>query len=188
MHSLTPVLEVLPGACVVTYLNQTDVASEAMLPEHAQVLRSSTGHLTPIGVGYSILADAASDARWWLHIEDDWQAFQVDTTLACLREAANILEYHSDIVQVRLRYYKERVMQRHMVSGQPIRWQRRERFDVAAAHWTFNPAMQRGSVAAAFSVPLQGEDDAQRRVDGLVAQVFPGAFIHLGNHDSLRRR
>lgn len=188
LRTFRPVLDRLPKARSVSYLNQTDRVSEALL-QKTEMLRSE-GPRTSIGQGYAALASAACEARWWLHLEDDWRCFEPPTVLSCLREAVSILEHHQDIVQVRLRYYKERVLQRHMVTNQPIRWVRRERFDVAHAHWTFNPALARGEIGKLFQIPLQGEEDAQRRVQQhtqqQVSQVFPGAFVHIGGEHSLR--
>lgn len=192
LDSLLGVLAPFPESRVVAFLNQEDPASESQFPHHVEVLKNTSG-VAPIGVGYAALARSVGDARWWLHIEDDWKAFDPHTAQAMLREAVWALEHHSDVIQVRLRFWKERVLARHMVTGRPIGWQLRGgHFPVAAAHWTFNPSLVRGTAAGWFAEGVDGEQDAQAKVhaqhpDAKIIQTIPGVFVHLGDNASLRK-
>jgi len=193
LTAFSPTLEQLPKARVIAYLNQPDEVSEQLLD--AWDLRRSPGHLTSIGFGYGYLACTVKTPpdRWWLHLEDDWQALGPQTVLDALREAVWLLEGHDDVVQVRLRYWKERVLGHHMVTGAPLRWRLHNGRAMTQAHWTFNPALMRAREMLLFQGDLDGEQDAQRRIheaypDGLVVQSIPGGFTHLGDQESLRRK
>lgn len=187
MVGLRALLDRLPRACLTAFLNQEDAASEALLGA-GTVLKNEQGGVSSIGTGYAALARAAEGARWWLHVEDDWDMCGVEQACHLLRAAVWALDKHADVGQVRLRHWKERVLTRHMVSGRPITWSLRDGFPVAEAHWTFNPTIMRGEIASRFSNGVEGEQDAQRRVpvNTKIIQSMPGAFVHNGTANSLR--
>jgi hypothetical protein len=173
-------------------VNGSDDETEAhirSLPVVDRVL-SHRGQRLPVGVSTSrLMAEAAGhlSARYLLHLEDDWAT----STLAdsWLERACAILRTRPYIGQVRLRHRSQQVLQRHMVSGTPIRWEQEDGFLWArSAHFTFNPSLLRPADLPRI-FPCRDEADAQRRFlrTGFgTAQLSPGVFRHLGARRSLR--
>ena len=141
-----------------------------------------------IGDAMTVLAQAAlkSGERLWLHIEDDWQCmnggwFKQATILAC----------RDDVSQVRLRLDSEKVLGKHMITGETINWRLSESgsFKIADnAHLTFNPSIIKTS-AIPYIFPCTGERRAQKNYLKHMkksVQLIPGVFKHIGDDQSLR--
>ena len=178
--------QLLERARVTAFVNGDDAESGdfvAGLPFVDRVLRHP-GRRMPIGPAASrVIAQALKpgDARYLLHLEDDWEMSTQDDTW--LRRAVTILDGEPQIGQVRLRHRGERVRRRHMVTTQVIRWEERAGYLLSeSAHWTFNPSLIRASDAPT-AWPAADEAAAQRAFlrSGLwTAQLTPGVFRHLG--------
>jgi hypothetical protein len=176
----------LERARVTAFINGDDSESSrfvAGLPFVDRVIRHP-GRRLPIGPAAShVIAQALRpcDARYLLHLEDDWEVCTQDDTW--LRRAVTILDGEPRIGQVRLRHRGDRVRRRHMVTAQLIRWEERAGYLLSeSAHWTFNPSLIRASDAPA-AWPADDEATAQRSFlrSGLwTAQLTPGVFRHLG--------
>lgn len=147
-----------------------------------------TDTVLPIGEATSRLALAAAESSrgYWLHLEDDWSVTTLDPHW--LTFAVEILALESRVRQVRMRHIAERTLPRHMVTGYPLNWQLLSAGFLMSndAHWTFNPALVRvEDIETVF--PCVTEKDAQRRYTPCpVAQLMPGAFVHLGEDVSMR--
>jgi hypothetical protein len=187
MDSLTrttpPLLE---RARVTAFVNGADAESEhfvASLPFVDHILRNP-GRRLPIGTAAShVVAQAlrADNARYLLHLEDDWEVSTLQT--GWLARAVDLLDSAPQVGQVRLRHRGDRVRTRHMITGQPIRWEERPGYQLSrSAHWTFNPSLIRTTEAMRIW-PANNEADAQRGFlrSGLwTAQLTPGVFRHIG--------
>jgi hypothetical protein len=184
--------ELLADSHVVVMVNGADDETEAhvgALPFVDRVLFHRVRRL-PVGVSTSrLMAEAAErlSARYLLHLEDDWATSTLDESW--LERACAILRTQPHIGQVRLRHRSQQVLQRHMVSGAPIRWEQEDGFLWArSAHFTFNPSLLRPKDLSRI-FPCRDEADAQRRFlqTGFgTAQLSPGVFRHLGARRSLR--
>lgn len=130
-----------------------------------------------------------SNSRFYLHLEDDWEAQDVSTEW--FRQAISILNNHSEIGQVRLRHISDRVLRRHMITKKPICWTQQTGWKASrSCHFTFNPSLIRSEVAAMI-YPCRDEREAQEKFlkTGLgTAQLIPGVFRHIGDNLSLRTK
>ena len=147
--------------------------------------------LWPVGPATSQLAARVPQAgrAYWLHLEDDWRA--TGRHPGWLDQARELLATDPGLAQVRLRRSDERVLTRHMVTREPLRWTDRGSYRRAPdAHWTNNPALVRAEDAV-IAWPADGERAAQRRWYAAgrhaTAQLVPGEFKHLGEGASLWR-
>lgn len=127
-----------------------------------------------------------SGREYWVSIEDDWESMGFERNW--YEKSVDILNDNPLVSQVRLRLASEKVLDKHMVTGQRIDWQPRIGYKVTAdAHRTHNPAVQR-TQHAAHAYPAENEREMQRhwRGSGLksVAQLEPGEFRHLGGGDA----
>jgi hypothetical protein len=140
--------------------------------------------LLPIGDSISILAELAyqTKEKYWLHLEDDWQAMR-----GGVEKAVEILDKYEEITQVRLRLDSEKVLDKHMITGKPIKWLQQKGFKYAKAHYTFNPSVIR-TQDILKPYPCTGERDAQKKWldNGSIAQLQPGIYKHIGGGQSLR--
>lgn len=183
----------LESAYVVVLHNGGDPATRRVLDAHADVIDERLVHEgQPLTCGEAtsrLAATASTTGRpLWLHLEDDWTA-QAGPP-GWLDTARQILTHHPEVFQVRLRHTSDRVLTRHMVTRQPIRWTDHPGYRFApTAHLTFNPTLMRTSDAANVW-PAEGERAAQNHAHtaGLcaVAQLVPGVFTHAGANASLR--
>jgi hypothetical protein len=185
----------LEEARVVVLHNGADDATAAVLDAHADVIDEHLVHTGPLlscGDATSRLAAAAaaSNRRFWLHLEDDWQA--QPGPAEWLEQACRILSADPGVHQVRLRHTTEQVLAWHMVTRRPLHWEPLSGYRRAAeAHWTLNPNLTR-TADIPLVWPADGEREVQRRAHaaGLrgVAQLVPGVFTHIGQDASLRER
>jgi glycosyltransferase involved in cell wall biosynthesis len=182
----------LEESVVVALLNGDDPETAAFLeglPFIDEQLRHGPGVL-PIGAATSLLMETLArrpEIGTILHLEDDWVA--QGEGAGWLERGRRILDEMPGVGQVRLRHAEEKVLTRHMVTGRPLCWERRQGFLLAAsAHFTFNPSLIRAAeVPAVF--PCGSETEAQRRFlkTGLAtAQLLPGVFRHTGGEQSRR--
>lgn len=179
---------------VVAFLNGDDPETQAYLDELPFIdehLRHA-GSVLPIGTATSLLMEALArrgGIETILHLEDDWVVETNDTSW--LERAHCILDEHPRIGQVRLRHKEEKVLAHHMVTGRPISWERREGFLLSrSAHFTFNPSLVRIQDVPAI-YPCTTEREAQERFLSAryaAAQLVPGAFRHIGTHQSRREQ
>lgn len=184
--------EVLGGATKYLLINGGDTETRDVVVRD-RTWRGSWAvdhHWKPIGEALSGLAWVASmtDARYWLHLEDDWEC--VEAPEGWLEESCALLD-SGKVDQVRLRRDDEPVLKRHMVTGKAIQWKREGNFKFGEAHLTFNPALMRTEdIPDAF--PCQGEREAQRKWlaagHKVSAQHIPGLWQHIGDGESLRGR
>jgi Glycosyl transferase family 2/Methyltransferase domain len=178
--------QLLERARVTAFVNGDDAESSrfvASLPFVDRIIRHR-GRRLPIGPAASrVIAQALKprDARYLLHLEDDWEVSTQDDTW--LWRAVTILDGEPQIGQVRLRHRGDRVRRWHMVTARAIRWEERAGYLLSeSAHWTFNPSLIRANDAPA-AWPADDEATAQRAFlrSGLwTAQLTPGVFRHLG--------
>lgn len=155
-----------------------------------------TTSLYPIGRAVSLLENATrkTGAKYWLHLEDDWELVTGDATWLDTAQALLDGPRPSRPAQVRLRHWTERFLARHMVTGKPIKWvpDTTGPFLLGDAHLTFNPTLSLvGGLTGCF--PVQGERDFMTSAHAFgmrrVAHLYPGAFAHTGDGgESLRRR
>lgn len=179
---------VLDAARLVAMVNGSDQESLDVIAGFPVNVLLATETLAPIGEATSTLAEVAHKrpSRWWLHLEDDWES----TGPVPFALAERILTDYPEVGQVRLRRRDERVMSKHRVTRQPIRWMPRDGWVSAkSAHLTFNPALWRtADIPKAF--PCANEVDAMRRwvAAGMhrTGQADPGCFRHIGDQESLR--
>jgi glycosyltransferase involved in cell wall biosynthesis len=144
--------------------------------------------LLSIGDNCQIAAEYAqkSGFKYWFHLEDDWAYDTFDH--GWLDTAKEALE-DPEIAQVRLRHVGQTVLTRHMVDNKRIVWTPHRRWLTAEAHLTTNPSLVRTSDSAKMW-PAEGEKAMQKKAlrAGMskVAQLYPGAFHHTGDGQSLR--
>ena len=169
--------------------DQTITALE-LVGEHVD-RRLRGDDLLPVGPATSRLAAHVPRAGrpYWLHLEDDWRA--TGRHAGWLDQARALLEAEPNLAQVRLRRSDERVLARHMVTNEPLRWADHGRYHrTPDAHWTNNPALVRAEDAP-LAWPADGERAAQRRWHRsgrhAAVQLVPGEFAHLGEGASLWR-
>lgn len=170
---------------IVALVNGGDKPSCDVLKEF-EVAYFKTKELLPIGEAVSLLAEKAlkSKATKWLHLEDDWKA-----TKSGLLKALWILDTYPNIAQVKMRSITDPVLKKHMITGEPLLWQRKAGFLYGVSHITFNPSVIRTKdIPKIF--PCTGERDAQKNAmkNGLniTAQLDPGIWTHVGDENSLR--
>lgn len=175
---------------VIPYANGGDQETISLLANWCPDGLWGSAEWRSIGEGISKCADRAYEfgCRYWLHLEDDWEALR--NPEGWYKESCAILDSH-EADQVRLRDSSEKVLKRHMVTGQPIRWRQEGNFQIGEAHLTFNPSlMLTHHIPDAF--PCVGERDAQRKWlkagHTKVAQHVPGIWRHIGGGESLRGR
>lgn len=143
--------------------------------------------VVPIGGAISMLYRRVVKRRrpLWFHLEDDWRCVGA----GWLAKAKEILKKDRRVGQVRMRHVSDRVLPYHMITHKTIRWKRHQGYKIGHAHYTFNPSIVRvADIASLF--PCSGEPDAMRkfvRTNRMVAQLTPGAFVHLGEQ-SLRAK
>lgn len=185
LQSLFEVMPELRSQHILALANGNDQPTIDVL-EKFDVSYKTTAKLLPIGEAISLLADwvLKSGMKYWLSLEDDWQAVSSGVS-----KAVWILDRFPDISQVRLRHTSEWVMPKHMITGVPINWHRRNGFLYATAHRTLNPNLARvEDIPKCF--PCTGERHMQKRAlkNGLttIAQLEPGIFKHIGAENSLR--
>ena len=180
----------LDSAGVYALRQGTDQATADVLWRHMPRINHLTeqDRIHPIGDALSQLAvlAAGSGRRYWLHLEDDWRA--ISTVDGWLDAARGALDEHEQVGQVRLRHLGDDVSERHMITREEIRWERRGPVRIAEAHWTFNPTLMRVSDIGRV-YPCGGEMEAMRRVRDaglpLAAHACPGMWTHIGD-ESLR--
>lgn len=154
-------------------------------------MEARPGRVRPIGDAISDLMNLVqiSGRRYTLHLEDDWACMYPPQTW--LDRGAYALESDSSVGQVRLRWSREKVMSINMATGRRIRWAWAEDHAHSPnAHLTFNPNLMR-TEDLEHIYPCGGELEAQSKFEALhrtVVQILPGAFRHLGDDASLRRR
>ena len=144
--------------------------------------------LLSIGDNCLIAAEYAQSSghKYWLHLEDDWTYDTFDHSwLDAAKEALEAPE----IAQVRLRHIGQTVLTRHMVTNRRIMWTPQRKWLTAEAHLTTNPSLVR-TCDATKMWPANGERAMQKKAlqfgMGTVAQLYPGAFHHTGDGQSLR--
>lgn len=192
----------LETAQVIVLHNDGGSGTDPLTRGQVELLRGSaleTTSLYPIGRATSLLERAArqSGAAYWLHLEDDWRlSSAAPGWLAQAKSLLGTAKHPTEVAQVRLRHWSERTLPRHMVTRKPISWlaargpESVPHLIASDAHLTFNPFLARvGALTGAF--PCTGEADFQERGHALglrrVAQMYPGAFTHLGEGElSLR--
>jgi hypothetical protein len=189
--------ELLAKNRVIAMVNGGDEASVKIIEDATWIDERLVTQepLLAIGPAVSRLWEAAELAKhqYLMHLEDDWGCSR-----SWYEEARGILDADKEIGQVRLRRHVPQsavghaVMRYHMVTGRPLRWEKLRlggvRYLRCRAHFTFNPALIRASLAATL-VPCDSELDAAKKFDAhrlKVAQTLPGAFRHLGGDQSLR--
>lgn len=199
-RTLTSARERLPGllerAHVHVLLNGNDAPSWSVLDQHDDVIDwvDTTSTLLPIGGAMARIGAMGviqSGRELWLHLEDDWEAHPAPPSW--LDDAVELLDVPM-VRQVRLRRSDERVMRRHMVNGDTLRWSTvpgTPHQVTRDAHYTNNPSLVRSEyVTAAW--PAAGEREAQRRWLRAghrgAAQHVPGVWAHIGDADSLRAK
>lgn len=182
----------LDTAHVEVLVNGGDTETRHVVERHADAVDrvQATEDLEPIGSAMSLLAEraVASGRRFWIHLEDDWEALPADG--AWLDVARAVLDGDEHVGQVRLRRDDNRVLSRHMVTGRPLRWEDRAGWRrTGDAHLTFNPSLLRTSdIGRAW--PCDSERHAQARWHDsgprAVGQLMPGVWTHAGEGRSLR--
>lgn len=181
----------LDSAHVVALNNGNDDPTAKILTGHADVIDDVlvSDRMLHIGPATSLLARAVRRAGriWWLHLEDDWIAHPAGDWLS---DVLAIFETEPRVVQVRLRAAGETVLQKHMVTREPVRWRDCGGYQISPdAHWTNNPAVMLAAHAD-DAWPAEGERAAQRRWwnagHRTSAQLVPGVFTHAGEKQSLR--
>lgn len=193
--TLASVREHAPGlletAHVIAIHNGGDRDTAAILADHADVIDrvDVLRRLIDMGpaVSRALRLARTVDRIWWLHLEDDWRAHDAGDWLTAARR---IFTVDPDVCQVRLRLASERVLLRHMVTHERLRWKDRDWYRVAPdVHYTVNPSLVR-LADAADAWPAPGERTAQRQWHAAghrrVAQLIPGVFEHTGGDQSLR--
>lgn len=182
----------LKRAHVTVLHNGGDEETAAVLFKYEDIIdvTVTTSRLLDIGAATSLLAQQAAmtDRKYWLHLEDDWNAIPV--TIDWLAQAQTILHTRPKVFQVRLRHHGEPVLAKHMVTSRPLRWSTHGKYRMTTdAHYTNNPSLVRTKDAEKIW-PARGEREAQRNAwnSGLrfVAQLIPGVFFHTGDKKSLR--
>jgi hypothetical protein len=184
----------LESAQVIVLHNDGGSGADPLTRAQIELLRASvveTTSLYPIGRATSLLERAVrqSGAAYWLHLEDDWRLSSATPGwLDHAREILGTQKRPTDVAQVRLRHWSERVLPRHMVTRAPITWLHhrapgRPPHATAQAHLTFNPFLARtDALTPAF--PCTDEADFMDRGHSLglrtVANLYPGVFTHLG--------
>lgn len=180
--------ELLEDNTVIVLNNAYDRGTNEVLKEYdfidEVIVRKKT---VSIGRAMTILAEAAkkSGKQLWLMLEDDWQCMSSDWVKEATKLASN-----NGISQVRLRLDSEKVLTRHMITGEPINWKVRSGFKISNnAHLTFNPSIIKArDIDNIF--PCTGERHAQKNWlengMGKVVQLTPGVFQHIGEGQSLR--
>lgn len=184
---------VVSDAKVIAFLNGDDAASAQILSAHPwidQVVERRGEPRLPIGRAVSFLMEQArlDQHQHLLHLEDDWECLRA----GWLTQALSVLRLEKKVGQVRLRKWlsnahpEHAVSRYHMVTRAPIRWEQsrntRLNFQLARAHFTFNPSIVPTAVACRL-FPCESELDAAtkfHRTRLVVAQLMPGAFRHLG--------
>jgi len=172
------------------FVHRPDKESYAVLSECPWVERVEmhAGDPMPIGASTSLLAARALDsgAKYWLHLEDDWNCVRGDDWISEALAALN----RSNADSIRLRHSRDGQSRRNAVTHRKIAW-RNLAFscDVASnAHFTFNPSITRCScipdVFPACS-ELEAMQKYQRRPRN-TARLLPGAFIHNAKAPSMR--
>jgi hypothetical protein len=183
--------DLLADAHLVVLANGNDRPTRDVIDQHADVIDElhTTDQLLTIGPALSLLADHAQRVGrpFWFHLEDDWRA---TSSHDWVRQAADILNGHPQVSQVRARLAAEPVMRSHRISRRPIVWEQRDGWRHAAhAHLTFNPSLIR-TVDIPHGWPCTSEVHAMRRwlTSGrqAAAQLDPGVFAHTGDDESLR--
>jgi hypothetical protein len=183
-------------ARTVVFHNGGDAATVHELNEFiwdVRVTRQDDGIL-PIGPAFSELMNyvIAADTELILYLEDDWLFNGDPEDRQWLETAVTALQW-PEVGLVRLRNVSERTLNRHMITREPIVWERvpGQGFTMAAhAHYTFNPTLMR-VVDAPW--PVSSETDAQRifeirsPIRRKSAQIRPGVFSHIGGGQSLRK-
>lgn len=169
-----------------------DAESATLLRAHGFMveLADSASDTATCGETFSTCAKLASDSgkRYWLHLEDDWIVDTLDTTW--LTRGANLLDGSRDVVQVRLRHAGQRTGLINMATGQAFGWRAGDGDGVliASAHCAYGPALMRAPDGRAFVA--DSERAMAKRVwesgRSLVARIMPGAFVHVGDGESLR--
>lgn len=178
------------GAKVVGALNSHDETSAGIFAAHridSLSVNEDRQHTAIIGAGVAHCAQLAIDsgAPYWLHLEDDWVIDTCDDRW--LERAIRALEVRAELRQIRLRHVGERVLGYNMLTKRKLSWRADHELGIATAdaHWTFNPSLVRTrEVAPTFATNLvtaNAERRAQELNRGeLVAQLYPGAFRHIG--------
>jgi hypothetical protein len=165
-------------------LNGNDKESRFILQSYC-IPFISTSEIKSIGDNISFLTKEVKNKnkKYWLHIEDDWKFIYSENWLQKAKLALQ------ESYQVRLRHISEKVLHKHMITGQIIEWQDLPNFTLGKAHLTFNPfLMKTQEINKIF--PCIGEKDAQRNALKnnlqIVSQLKPGNFYHIGDDNSLR--
>ena len=181
--------DVLENCYTITLLNSPDAITYSYIKNLSDIneCRAHKKGILPIGDGTSILNIELANKKgieYILYVQDDWLVDSVDRFW--LKQALNILDIHSEIGQVRLRHSDERVLKYHMITKNPITWEKKDGFLYSkSAHFTFNPSIIRTrDVYKIF--PCITEWGAQKKFlkSGLAtAQIIPGVFRHLGTKD-----
>jgi hypothetical protein len=182
-------MSILRGSHVVAYVNGRDPGSVSYLESLGFINRieyRDTDVPEPIGDAVSRLVTwIPRSSLYHMHLEDDWSC--QSSTAQFLSDAAMILEHDSDVGQVRMRLKSERVMSKHLVTNANHSWSSRVahglKYEVSALHFTFNPSLVRIADVEKF-FPSDHELTACKRYMkhyGLVAQLTPGVFRHIGD-------
>jgi len=189
---------ILRRAHVIAYLNGKDPKTKSWLSGQKWIdnlIYRSTDKPEPIGNAVSRLAALVTEvpqARYTLHLEDDWRC--VAPHGGFLLDAEAILKTNPRIGQVRMRSVYETVLGHHMITGRKAPWRQATvagvKCKVAGLHYTFNPALVRVEDLDKI-YPANHENVAAKkymRHFPLVAQLVPGAFRHTGDNKSLRAK
>ncbi|HET7288693.1 MAG TPA: hypothetical protein VFI71_14525 [Pyrinomonadaceae bacterium] len=174
-------------AHVVVLVNGNDEPTRSVLKNISWVNEvHHTDTLLPIGEGFSTLMRLAlgQGQRYVLHLEDDWECCNEEDSW--FHKAVHTIEKYG-VGQVRLRNAKDMVMPVNALSQQKIKWEKfGDSLSIAKnAHFTFNPSLVPAVVMQGLH-PCESETDAMHKyaVTQLpVAQLVPGAFLHIGGGD-----
>lgn len=184
IRSLFKKMPYLKKENIIALINNSDEESVGLLKGYGITKIVGSHKQLPIGEAISILAELAYQTKeeYWLHIEDDWQAMDKG-----IHQAIKILDKNKNISQIRLRLDSEKVLDKHMITGVPIKWNNKGSYKIGKAHLTFNPNIIRvKDIPKAY--PCTGERNAQKNwlKNDYVAQLIPGIFKHIGEGKSLR--
>lgn len=174
----------LVGNEVIVLHNGGDKPTARLLADYPYKVITTKNWLSN-GKAISKLAGYAKDSgeENWLMLEDDWLYIEDKLWLTL----AEFLLSSNRVGQVRLRLNNETVLNKNMVTRQPIDWDNRFNYKIGNGHYTNNPAIMKVEDIAKVW-PAGSELQAQinyHKLNKPVAQLIPGIFKHIGNGNSL---
>lgn len=174
----------LETAHVKVLCNGGDGASAQFLAQQGWVdqFDAHSGIQLPVGAAVSRLMSDLPDRPYLMHLEDDWE---LCTTYDFWLGSALIALEDENVKQVRLRHRGESVRDYNMSNGKKIIWERAtSQYLIGNAHYTLNPSIMRTEDVLDIW-PAHSEARAMHKFRGMVAQLNPGAFWHIGKNQSL---